>query len=235
MIPTIVLTRPKAQSAGIAAALEAAWDGPLNIIQSPLIEIVPMDFDPGDPDALIFTSVNGVAAAKAHAHLRRLTAWCVGTKTAQAAQAAGFDPVVGPGDAQGLIADIIAAKPTGMLAHIRGKYTRGAVCTKLNAAGLTCTEVIGYDQREQSLTAEAKSALNDKVPVLFPLFSPRTATILGAQAPFRSSIQIVALSDAVKEAAAEVGADQIVVADTMTAEAMKKAVLDLLGHTAARE
>lgn len=200
MIPTLILTRPLAQSESFAADIVARWDGPLRIIQSPLMTIVPVDARFDAPDAVIFTSAYGVAAAVAFDLAKGLVAWCVGRKTAELARLAGFAPIVGPGDADGLVTDIIAAKPSGSLIHIRGTHSRGDVCARLRQAGLMCDDVVAYDQTELPLAGDAKSALSASDPLIFPLFSPRTAAILAKQGPFAAPIHAVVMSDAVANA-----------------------------------
>lgn len=200
MTPILIVTRPAAQSASFAREIAALWDGPLRIIQSPLIEIVFYAPHMDQPDAVIFTSANGVTAAGLLDLPKGLTAWCVGEKTGQIAAKAGFDPVIGPGDADGLARKIIADAPKGRLLHIRGRHTRGEICEKLTAAGLHCHDVIAYDQKALPLSAEAVKALGGTDPVVFPLFSPRTATILTMQGPFAAHVHGVAISETAKRA-----------------------------------
>lgn len=228
MTPTLIVTRPIAQSESFAAAVIAAWDGPLNLIVSPLIEIVPLPATIPDVESVIFTSANGVNAASGLGLPAGLKAWCVGDKTAQSAAQAGFDPIIGPGDAEGLVARLIAAQPTGMIAHIRGMHARGDVCARLNAAGLHCLDVVAYDQQSCALTPEALKALSaDKLAIL-PLFSPRTSTILSGQGPFKAPVHIVALSDAVRSAVDPAFGWDITVVSTPDADAMKLATLAAL-------
>ena len=228
MTPTVILTRPKAQSESFAAELRAQWDDPIEIIIAPLIEIVPVDADPPKPDAVIFTSANGVSASAALDLPGDLTAWCVGAKTAELARAAGYTPITGPGDADGLVSDIIAAKPGGTLAHIRGMHARGDVCARLNAAGVSCVDVVAYDQKVLHLTEEAKLATSAQKNVIFPLFSPRTATILNKEGPLSASVHIIAMSDAVKSAVSATISEQITVADSPDGNAMLSATLSVL-------
>lgn len=228
MTPTLILTRPAAQSESFAADITARWDGPLDIIQSPLIEIVPLQVGCDQPDAVIFTSANGVAAARPLGLPVGLTAWCVGTKTADAAQLAGFVPIIGPGDADGLVADIIAAKPAGTLAHIRGKHARGHVCTRLLQSGINCKDVVAYDQQERPLSDHAKVAVSGTTPLIFPLFSPRTAAILSKQGPFAAPIHAIALSHAVAEALAMELVASVSVVPQPDAVAMLEATLTAL-------
>ncbi|MEJ8562125.1 uroporphyrinogen-III synthase [Yoonia sp. GPGPB17] len=225
MTPTVILTRPKAQSASFAAKLRAAWDGPIAIVIAPLIKIVPVDVTCRMPDAVIFTSANGVSAAERLGLPIGLTAWCVGSKTAGLARAAGFATITGPGDADGLVADIIADKPTGVVAHIRGTHTRGNVSARLNAAGITCTDVVAYDQTVLGLTDEAISATSAQNSVVFPLFSPRTAKILSNEGPFAAHVHVVALSEAVKAAVSPTISREITLAASPDGNAMLSATL----------
>ncbi len=228
MTPTVILTRPQAQSERFAQALRAQWDGPIEIIYAPLIKIVPVAASCAKPDAVIFTSANGVSAAKRLGLPKGLAAWCVGSKTAELARAAGFEPTTGPGDASGLVSAIIAAKPSGTFAHIRGKHARGEVSARLNAAGIRCEDVVAYDQAALSLTPEAKSAVSARQSVIFPLFSPRTATILNSAGPFAEQVHFVALSEAVKQAIAPEMSQQVAVATAPNGKAMLLATLQVL-------
>jgi uroporphyrinogen-III synthase len=234
MMPTLIVTRPIAQSESFAASVMAAWDGPLNLIVSPLIEIVPLPATIPDVDSVIFTSANGVSAARSLGLPAGLKAWCVGDRTAQIAKQAGFDPIIGPGDAEGLVARLIVAQPTGIIAHIRGMHARGDVSARLNAAGVNCVDVVAYDQQSCALTPQAHMALFADEPVIFPLFSPRTSTILSKQGPFKAPVHIIALSDAVKSAVDPALGWDIAVASTPDADAMKLATLAALRHCIGR-
>jgi uroporphyrinogen-III synthase len=228
MTPTLIVTRPIAQSESFAASVVAAWDGPLDVIVSPLIQIVPVQVTLPEVDAVIFTSANGVNAARSLGLPAGLRAWCVGDKTGQVAQDAGFDPIAGPGDADGLVAQLVMDQPTGTIAHIRGAHARGDVCARLNAAGLHCIDVIAYDQQPRRLSPQAHAALCGNKPVIFPLFSPRTSTILHQQGPFAAPVHVVALSEAVKNAVDPALGWDITVVSTPNADAMKHATLAAL-------
>ena len=228
MTPTVILTRPKAQSESFAAELRANWDGPIRIILSPLIEIVPVSASPARPDAVIFTSANGVAASAQLGLPAGLTAWCVGAKTARLAQEAGFETITGPGDADGLVSRIVEARPPGRLAHIRGRHSRADVCARITAADIGCDDVIVYEQRALPLTSEANSAIAAQKAVIFPLFSPRTATILSQQGPFEWPVQAIALSHAVKSAIADGVALDVKVAQRPDGAAMVAAILEVM-------
>lgn len=196
MIPTLIVTRPEPQGRAFADQLRGMWEGDLRLIQSPLLQIVPCQIMMPDVTGLIFTSVNGVAQADMLGLDKTLPAFCVGRKTADAAAATGFDPVIGPGTAHGLAQLIIALRPTGPLAHVRGRHARGDIAHTLTVAGVVCHDLIAYDQRVLGLSSDAKTALSGKNPVILPLFSPRTSAILEEIAPFAAPLHIVAISDA---------------------------------------
>ncbi len=222
------MTRPRAQSESFAAKVARAWGKPLTIIHSPLIEVTWVDATPDGCDSLIFTSVNGVTAAKRMGLPNGLPVWCVGKKTAKAARDAGFDPTIGPGDAEGLIADIIADNPPGRLAHIRGLHTRGDVGARLRSVGIACADVIAYDQQAQTLNDEAKAALAGKSPVIVPLFSSRTGVIFGEQGPYQAQVYAPMISLAVQDAVEPSLATSVFLANRPDGEAMLDVTLTAL-------
>lgn len=228
MSPTLIMTRPRDQNDRFITALRQAWDGPLDVISSPLLKIVPLQVTCSDVDSVIFTSANGVAAAKQLNLPAGLTAWCVGARTAQLAEDAGFRSMTGPGDAQGLVRDIIAAHPAGRLAHIRGNHTRGDVAHNLGAAGISCVDVIAYEQQALSLSQAARLRLRGQDPVIFPLFSPRTSTILASMGAFDALAHGVALSKAVKDAMDTAQFADVRVAMEPTGAAMVFSVVEVL-------
>ncbi len=228
MTASLIITRPEAQSESFAAEIAARWAGPLNIVISPLLRIIPLTPDIGAVDELIFTSANGVEAAQRLNIPNGLRAWCVGDRTGDLAKAAGFVPHVGPGDADGLVDTIIANKPKGRLVHLRGKHARGAVKDRLREAGLDCEDFVTYDQQPQMLNKDAQLALDAQEPVIFPLFSPRTATILRKQGPFCAPVHVIALSKAVADAFGSDTARQVTVAMRPDLPAMLTATVDAL-------
>jgi uroporphyrinogen-III synthase len=149
----------------------------------------------------IFTSVNGVGALGVEGRGRR--AWCGGERTAAAAREAGFDAVAAGGDAEALVAAVIASGERGPFLHARGREARGEVATRLRAAGIGCVEAVVYDQVALPLTAEAQALLAREAPVLVPLFSPMSAARLAAalaDIPLRAPLLVAAMSPAVAAA-----------------------------------
>ena len=196
MLPQqVLITRPEPGATALARAIGGG-------IVSPLMEIVARPVAlPGGAEP-IFTSANGVRAVGSG----RGRAWCVGDRTAEAARAAGFDAVSAGGDAEALVACVLAAARGAALVHVRGAHARGDVAARLTAAGLTCAETVAYDQPERPLTAEAEAALAGDVPLVVPLYSPRGARLLSRHAGnIRAPLDILALSAAVAEAAAPLG------------------------------
>lgn len=192
--PLILLTRPAPQSDRFAAALG------LRCLISALI--APRFLAPDIPphDALILTSETGAEAARG---LLPCRAYCVGDQTAATARALGFDAISAQGDAEALIA-LILTTATGPLLHLRGREARGDIAARLTAAGIPTHEVIAYAQEERPLTPEAIIALRGQTPVVAPLFSPRSAALLAAEAVrigATAPLCVVAMSQAVADAA----------------------------------
>lgn len=229
MAPLLLLTRPAAQSARFAGEAAQAL-GPLRVVTAPLLEMRFLDRPlPAGARGLVFTSANGVHALARRGSGAGLPAWCVGARTAQAAQEAGFDARIGGADAAALVDRLISAAPPGPLLHVRGIHGRGAVVERLNSAGIETKEAVLYDQRALSLTEEAKAALQGNGPVLVPLFSPRTAEVFaGEAADARAPLHIVALSPAVAAALGDLPRASLDVAEQPDAPAMIAALAQRL-------
>ncbi|MDO5632460.1 MAG: uroporphyrinogen-III synthase [Paracoccus sp. (in: a-proteobacteria)] len=171
-LPTILLSRPQADSDRFAARL-AADPGltHLPVLIAPLLRIEPVPHNPSvlqQADALLFTSAQAVPFAGAG---RGRRAWCVGGHTAAAARAAGFDVIEGPGDAAGLAPMI--APVAAQLIHPRGRH----IARDLGARG-----VVVYDQLPQAPSPQALELLAGQGSVILPLFSPRSARLAAAVA-----------------------------------------------------
>jgi uroporphyrinogen-III synthase len=197
------LTRPAAQSQRFAEALRARIPD-VAVVISPLI--VPTFLTPDIPTrdwtALVFSSETAVHAARriaADGTVLPSLAFCVGAQTARVAREAGFDAMSADGDGQALLALIRSKTRAGPLLYLCGREARFDLAGTLSASGLETVPAVVYAQDIQPLTAEATTLLRQHTPVIAPVFSPRTATILahelariGAQAP----IHVVAISEA---------------------------------------
>jgi uroporphyrinogen-III synthase len=179
--PILLLTRPAAQSARFLEQCEAALGHPVEAVVSPVMAIVPrqLDHDPTGLAGVILTSENAVAALGDAPWGAGLRAWCVGRQTAEAAAAAGFDPVSADGDAAGLVALVLSDPPKGPLLHLRGAHVADDIAARLTDAGVPTEAVVIYDQVAQPLTEAARRCLSaSDRPVLLPLFSPRSACLV---------------------------------------------------------
>jgi uroporphyrinogen-III synthase len=205
LAPTVLLTRPAAQSASFAQSLQARVGG-LRVVVSPLMATVFHTVTlPKEPlQGVILTSQTGAeAAGRLRTQLPDL-AYCVGDRTAHVAREAGFRVQSAQGDAEALLALILREKPQALI-HLRGREARGDLAQRLSAAGVFTQERVVYAQEVQPLSAQAVALLSGHAPVIVPLFSPRSAEILGAawlRLPAHAPLTIVAISQTVAQAAA---------------------------------
>ena len=183
---TLLLTRPAAQSAEFAAALDAALPGRFRAVIAPMIEIValPGAVDLAGVGGLLFTSANGVAQFAEKVARRDLPAYCVGAMTAAAARAAGFEAASAGGDVEALAALETARLPrdAGALMHVRGRHAAGDLAGRLAAAGFEVRAAEIYDQRPRAPGAEALALLRAGSVEAVAVFSPRSARIFAAAA-----------------------------------------------------
>jgi uroporphyrinogen-III synthase len=224
----LLLTRPSAASIRTKAEVERLCPG-VCVIVSPVMEIVPVPFAlDAVPGEVILTSENGAAAAVALGLPEGMRAWCVGSRTAEVAQAAGFDAVSAQRDAEALIALILSAPDGGLLLHLRGEHARGDIAPRLRAAGREAREAVVYRQEERALSGEALAALEGAERVVLPLYSPRSAAILAKQGPFSAPLQVIAISRAAARAAEGLGRPHISLIDNPDGQYMLSAIVDSL-------
>ena len=206
--PLCLLTRPEAQSRDFATALTG-----VEVLISPIlrIEALPLDRQRvASAPGLIFTSANAVGFAGPGDGKPAL---CVGAQTAEAASAAGYDVITGPGNADGLIPLL---KGRGDWLHLHGRH-RSQI--------LPVQSLAVYDQIEQPLRAEALAAAQDTRPLILPLFSPRSAALL-SKALFRATAPITTIAISSAADAAFLGpVISRIVADKPDRHAMLRAIL----------
>ena len=199
--PTILLTRPLAQSQRFADQIGGALISPLMRPEflSPMLPS-------GDFTAIALTSETGAEAAgriSAAGIALPKRAFCVGNRTAEAARAAGFDASSAAGAADDLLAHIISAALVGRLLLLRGQDSVGDLEQRLISARIETVSQIIYRQIGQSLSDEAIAVLQAPSPVILPIFSPRSARIFAAElrrVAAKAPIWLAALSPAVAEA-----------------------------------
>ncbi|KQI70121.1 hypothetical protein AN189_01615 [Loktanella sp. 3ANDIMAR09] len=208
MAPILIISRPAPKGASFVAQLTAMLDRQPGVIMAPAFDIVPTGAPVPENGAVIFTSANAVGFAP---HGMGRTAWCVGQATAHEAQAQGYRTQVAEGDAAALIALILSQRPTGPLWHLAGAHRRGDVGETLREAGLTCETVVLYRQVPLPPPDRLLHAAAGNVPLIAPVFSPRSADILAL--PDRiAPLFVVAMSDAVAAAVSVHRPDRVVVA-----------------------
>jgi uroporphyrinogen-III synthase len=220
----VLLTRPIAEARAFALALIQHFGPRVQPVLAPLmaVEYLAPPLPPDPFAGVIFTSAAAVEAAlRIGADLPK-DAWCVGRKTADRAAAAGFNALSADGDADALVSAILVAPPQGRLLHLRGQDVRGAVAERLNSAGIETVSVTVYRQEAQPLLPEGAALLAGDGPVILPLFSPRSATLFRSAMPAdsRAALVLVAMSDAVADAARQIPRRAMVTAAQPTAEAM---------------
>jgi uroporphyrinogen-III synthase len=231
--PLVLLTRPRDASARFASALRAQL-GPVAVAIAPLMEIAPTGVIPDleGASALIFTSAAGVEVFARLSARRDLPAWCVGARTAEAARAIGLSAQSADGDADALVAQIIAMRPSGRLVHLCGTHSRGEVAGRLNAAGLRAEAQPIYDQTALGTQPDLAAALGHCGPIIVPLFSPRSAALFAAAAK-GADVIAVALSPAVRAALPPDLALRAHVTDSPDAPAMIHMIADLISRHSA--
>ncbi|WP_415639335.1 uroporphyrinogen-III synthase, partial [Paracoccus nototheniae] len=142
-------------------------------------------------------------------------ALCVGGATADVARAAGFDVREGAGTADSLL-PLIAASPVPLI-HPQGRHV---------ARALPVPGMVVYDQVPMPLNGAARDLLAGKGPVILPVFSPRSAKVLGqAVLGARAPVWLVAISGAARAAWTGPAPARCTLAGQPTADAMRAAIL----------
>lgn len=229
--PTLLLTRPEPAATRFAAQLRERFGDGLEILSSPLMAPVFLaaPLPGGGWQGTIFTSETGVEG------LRRLTdrrgpAICVGPRTAEAAQAAGWQAEVIGGDAEGLVAALAAQPRPGLWLHGRGREAAGDLAARLRKAGMSVAEAVVYAQEPRPLTDAVRARLMDGAPVVVPLFSPRSAKLFVAQTRGTvAPLLVAAISKAAADAVGPLGALRVECAPTPDGPGMLTALARLMG------
>ncbi len=229
---TLLMTRPGDANRRFLTLLPEDLLRELPVIQSPLMEIQPVatDLDLAGVSAVIFTSGEAVRIAGAHTRLR-LRAYCVGEATAERARVAGWDAHCLGVDADAFVTRLLAQRPTGRILHLHGEFTRGEIVPRLARGGLTCTGQMIYRQLLCPLSAEAKAAIEARIPLIVPLFSPRTAAHFDSLRPDMTHLTLIAMSDAVVEAMPRLQSHCVDVSKVPTAEAMAEILRDVVASS----
>ncbi len=225
---TLLLTRPRPASERLLRALEAALGAPVPAILSPAMEIVATGPAPdlAGAAALIFTSANGARHAGG---LGGRGAYVVGARTAEAVRAAGGEVLHQAPDSDALLGHLISRRPDGPLLWLRGRHARGDIASRLAAAGIPATEAVIYDQRALALSPEMLAALQGERRAILPLYSPRSAVLVGGSvARPGSGLRTIALSPAVARAWRQAGGGESEVCTRPVGDEMQRRILAAL-------
>lgn len=222
MPPSLLITRPAPGDAEFADAARTRLGCDVPVVLSPVLRIEGTGHmvDLQGASALIISSRHTIRYVPACG----LPLWVVGRKVAEAAQKAGLVVAHVAQDSAALIADIKAMQPPGPFLHLRGDHIAGDIANTLAKAGFACAEQVVYRQQAELLTTKARVVLDGEEPVVLPLFSPRSCTILYEQGPFRAPGVVLAISNAVARALPDGAAEVVLVAERPDGAAMLEAL-----------
>lgn len=211
---TLLLTRPKAQSESFWDTCEPRIGGSVRVLISPIVEIVPTQFDI-DLDAyktIVVTSGNAVEILSEKLDGRSVAT--VGQRTALRASEFGASSLCLGQDVAEFDSNL--GKIEGPALHVRGVHSRGHLPETAHGLGLAFDECVVYEQSECRLSTDAKRALLQH-GVIVPLFSPRSAALV-SQVPTSAELIVLAISEGTAQAWR--GEASVIVADNPTASSM---------------
>lgn len=204
----VLNTRPMPQADRFSAELCATFGAGLQIIAAPLMQaeyLTPI-LPEGPFGGLVLTSETGAEAAArlGAARLSRL-AWCVGDRTAEAAEACGFSAISASGDARDLTRLLIEAPDQSRLLYLHGENRAADLSAALASAGREVVSLVTYRQVAMPLSGEALSLIASALPITVPLYSPRSSRLFIAAAAGLSleAVRPVVISENARQALPE--------------------------------
>ncbi|SMR82590.1 uroporphyrinogen-III synthase [Aliiroseovarius halocynthiae] len=195
--PILVLTRPQPAALRVLQQVEQALGQPVASVISPVLQIVEAGDWPAIPDGtdVILTSEHAVRGDLSGIHVH-----CVGTRTAEAAAAKGANVITTGVDAEDLIKALTDCPRGKGFLHICGSHKAVDIAARLSDMGYNCDEHQTYSQVARPLSDQARAALEGEDPALLPLFSPRSARLIGrALTSPGSQLSVLAMSDAIAD------------------------------------
>lgn len=200
------------QAQDLAQHLRDIGVGQSDIVISPLLEIAatnaPMDLIPGE--GVIITSANALKFLPFPPQGQ--TAYCVGDTTTKLAQDVGLAAQCLGAKVDVLIADLEQKPPNRPLCYIRGECIFRDLTGQLRHAGWQVRDHIAYTQAARRLSQDARDVLSGGTGVVLPLFSARTARLLGQEDQDWNQHVAMAISENVGDVCRELGFGTIVVA-----------------------
>ncbi|WP_420585492.1 uroporphyrinogen-III synthase [Ruegeria sp.] len=226
------MTRPRTASERFVAQLPTRTRSRVEVIYSPILEIkpLPVTVDVTGMRGLIFTSANAVNAAVSLGVARDIPAFCVGPATTATANAAGWEAHMVGASAEELVGYLLKHRPDSPLLHLRGVHSRGNIAERLTESGLTVREQPVYQQHLLPLTPQATTIARGEIPVIAPLFSPRTARHFADIWPGSAPLWLVAISAATADPLYSLDHLHLKISKQPTPKKMRKAVKKLVKH-----
>lgn len=174
--PPVIITRTQPGNARTARSVRAMR---LRAIACPVAQVVRSRavINPGGADALALTSANALQGIRDVTPLLKLPVFTVGSGTARAARAAGFEQVTSAdGDAETLARVIASTLPAGShVLHLSGEDRAGDLGGMLEVMGFpTLTKTVYRTRLARGLTVRALKALNTG-PAIILVHSARGA------------------------------------------------------------
>ena len=202
----LIILRPEL---GASASVERARQMGLEAVAVPLFEVEPVGWHPPDArsfDAVLLTSANAARCGGAGLQgLRGLPVHAVGQATAEAAREAGFGiATVGTAGATTLLRSIA---PGQRLLHLTGDHR-----SEVDDAGHEIMRIVVYRSRALERAVGLEQAQRAVVALHSPRAGARFAELADAIGLDRSTIKLVAISEAAAEAAGD-GWEAVAVAD----------------------
>ena len=175
---------------------------------------------------LIFTSANGLRAAKKH-NLINKKCFVVGANTKKIAVSFGYDVLGFSKDQENLLKLIKSKKPTESMVHIRGKHTVGNLCDALKRNQFSCLDIIGYNQEPLKIKKQNLQKIYSGRPVILPIFSSRSAELLQSNLDL-TGFNVIAISEAVAKIVTGVELGELVISKKPDLNSMQEATLAIL-------
>ena len=198
------------------------------ILDNPIqkIDFLPSLSKVNKNSVLIFTSANGLRAAKKH-NLINKKCFVVGANTKKIAVSFGYDVLGFSKDQENLLKLIKSKKPTESMVHIRGKHTVGNLCDALKRSQLKCLDIIGYNQEPLKIKKQNLQKIHSGRPVILPIFSSRSAELLQSNLDL-TGFNVIAISEAVAKIVTGVELGELVISKKPDLNSMQEATLAIL-------
>ena len=198
------------------------------ILDNPIqrIDFLPSLSKVNKNSVLIFTSANGLRAAKKH-NLINKKCFVVGANTKKIAVSFGYDVLGFSKDQENLLKLIKSKKPTESMVHIRGKHTVGNLCDALKRNQFSCLDIIGYKQEPLKIKKQNLQKIHSGRPVILPIFSSRSAELLQSNLDL-TGFNVIAISEAVAKIVTGVELGGLVISKKPDLNSMQEATLAIL-------